>query len=405
MSKHYSRMPEIHRPRKHAKQRRLGHPAFGRRPNFERLERRDLLTAGMDSGDVELLTVAALFDESAVPDEVVDVSEESSAMSDPAVPTLMLFSKDVSVAADEEIETEIVLLDESGFPVPTRFSEEFPAAEETTVTFAAFGGEVLDGEVFEEVDGGGDYYEKEAAFTSFDGEVLKGEAFEEGDEGVAYYEKEFAFTPSDGEVLDGELDVVDQPLLLRSLADADVKADVAMFDESEPPMPSAFEDDTIAPEETFVTFTAQGGEALDGEADVVDEPVLMRNAATDTEGDVADGDLVDGDVVEGDPSEELMLYAAMGPSPWQNLDNPDDVNVDGWTTPMDALLIINPVNEGVSLSALTAAPASLFVDVNGDRILDANDAIQVINTLNAAGEAPIAADAARRMAPSGTTAT
>jgi hypothetical protein len=94
-----------------------------------------------------------------------------------------------------------------------------------------------------------------------------------------------------------------------------------------------------------------------------------------------------------------MLYAAMGPSPWQNLDNPDDVNVDGWTTPMDALLIINPVNEGVSLSALTAAPASLFVDVNGDRILDANDAIQVINTLNAASEAPIAADAARRMAP------
>ena len=96
-----------------------------------------------------------------------------------------------------------------------------------------------------------------------------------------------------------------------------------------------------------------------------------------------------------------MLYAATGPSPWQNLDNPDDVNVDGWTTPVDALLVINRVNEGVLLSAVTAAPTSLFVDVNGDRSLDTNDAIQVINTLNAADEAPVAAaaDAARRVAP------
>ncbi len=99
-----------------------------------------------------------------------------------------------------------------------------------------------------------------------------------------------------------------------------------------------------------------------------------------------------------DSLEEMMLLSAMGPSPWQNLNDPDDVNVDGWTTARDALLVINRINDGVPLSAL-AAPVTLFVDVNGDRNLDAGDAAQVINTLNGAAEAPLAVEEANRVAP------
>jgi L-fucose isomerase-like protein len=94
----------------------------------------------------------------------------------------------------------------------------------------------------------------------------------------------------------------------------------------------------------------------------------------------------------------------MGPSPWQNLDNPVDVNADGWTTPFDALLVINRVSEGVSLSALEVLSTSIFADVNGDRNLDATDAIHVINTLNVGpegiGDAELSSDeAASRVAP------
>jgi len=97
-------------------------------------------------------------------------------------------------------------------------------------------------------------------------------------------------------------------------------------------------------------------------------------------------------------SDEMILLTAMGPSPWQNQDDPDDVNVDGWTTARDALLVINRLNDGLLLSAL-ASPVTLFVDVNGDRSLDAGDAVQVINTLNGAGQAPLAAEEASRVAP------
>jgi hypothetical protein len=131
------------------------------------------------------------------------------------------------------------------------------------------------------------------------------------------------------------------------------------------------------------------GETLQVEADGGAESVLMSDSPTDSEW-VA---------TAADPSDEIMLLSAMGPSPWQNQDDPDDVNVDGLTTPCDALLVINRVNEGVLLAASAASEVAFFVDVNGDRSLDANDAVQVINTLNESDPAPFAADAASRVAP------
>ena len=114
-------------------------------------------------------------------------------------------------------------------------------------------------------------------------------------------------------------------------------------------------------EEDFVTITAFQGENLEAEYQLLDDAAEW---------------------LDGDPSAEIFRLTAMGPSPWQNPDNPVDVNADGWATPHDALLVINRVNEGVALSAWAALSTAVFADVNGDRSLDATDAVQVINTLN-----------------------
>jgi hypothetical protein len=96
---------------------------------------------------------------------------------------------------------------------------------------------------------------------------------------------------------------------------------------------------------------------------------------------------------------EIMLLAATGPSPWQNLDSPEDVNADGWATPIDVLLIINGIGQDVALSTSLSLPVSLFLDVNGDRHLDASDAIQVVNLLNGGDQAERSADLASHAVP------
>jgi large repetitive protein len=68
-----------------------------------------------------------------------------------------------------------------------------------------------------------------------------------------------------------------------------------------------------------------------------------------------------------------------------NLNNPVDVNNDGYVSPLDALIVINYMNAN---GPGTAAPTSGFsagpyVDVNGDGSITPLDALIVINYLNA----------------------
>ncbi|MFV1969261.1 MAG: Ig-like domain-containing protein, partial [Pirellulaceae bacterium] len=77
------------------------------------------------------------------------------------------------------------------------------------------------------------------------------------------------------------------------------------------------------------------------------------------------------------------------PSAWQNLQNPLDVNADGFISPIDALLIINSLNRGgarelpVPVVPPNAPPP--FYDVNGDGFISPADALQVINYVNDQG--------------------
>ena len=60
-----------------------------------------------------------------------------------------------------------------------------------------------------------------------------------------------------------------------------------------------------------------------------------------------------------------------------NYEQPTDVNVDGVTSPVDALSVINELNQKSSTII-----SSMMVDTNGDRIVSPIDALLVINQLN-----------------------
>ena len=71
---------------------------------------------------------------------------------------------------------------------------------------------------------------------------------------------------------------------------------------------------------------------------------------------------------------------------WQNNDAPNDVNMDGFVTPLDVLEIINAINSKSVPQALpnpaTQVQPPPFVDVNGDGLLTPLDVLIVVNQLN-----------------------
>ncbi len=75
-------------------------------------------------------------------------------------------------------------------------------------------------------------------------------------------------------------------------------------------------------------------------------------------------------------------------SPWQNANNPFDVNNDSFVSAIDALLIINDVNANGARdlrgSGLNPPP---FIDASGDSFVSALDALIVINFINSQGSA------------------
>ena len=85
---------------------------------------------------------------------------------------------------------------------------------------------------------------------------------------------------------------------------------------------------------------------------------------------------------------EGLTVTIAGPTPWQNPLRPFDVDVSGFTSSLDALLIINALArtdgaQSLPLGIPTVEQLSefLFVDVSGDAVLSALDALRVINEL------------------------
>ncbi len=96
-----------------------------------------------------------------------------------------------------------------------------------------------------------------------------------------------------------------------------------------------------------------------------------------------------------DPSEDPPVCWVLGPvgpdgegepPPWQNPDNPLDVNDDDLITPLDALVITNDINANGSRvlpdPPISPPPPPPYLDVNGDGAVTPVDELLVINYLN-----------------------
>ncbi len=88
-------------------------------------------------------------------------------------------------------------------------------------------------------------------------------------------------------------------------------------------------------------------------------------------------------------SKDFLLTVLANESPWTNPEDPTDVDNNGTTNPIDALIIINSLNnEGprILTEPISYEPeVPRFIDVNGDGRVTPIDALIIINMLNRQG--------------------
>jgi hypothetical protein len=85
------------------------------------------------------------------------------------------------------------------------------------------------------------------------------------------------------------------------------------------------------------------------------------------------------------PSPGREPGSVVNPFPWHNADWPEDVNGDGAVVPLDALLVINALNERTDWTLPPPGEDDLpleYLDVHPDNQLSPLDALTVINFLN-----------------------
>lgn len=94
---------------------------------------------------------------------------------------------------------------------------------------------------------------------------------------------------------------------------------------------------------------------------------------------------------------------SQNPHPWQNDSLPEDTNNDGVVVPLDALLVINDINDNGprQLPVPPVAPdlPPPFLDVNGDDRLSAIDALLVINFINNALQGAVVGEFSKSASP------
>jgi hypothetical protein len=86
----------------------------------------------------------------------------------------------------------------------------------------------------------------------------------------------------------------------------------------------------------------------------------------------------------GFPTTTQVLHVTDSDSRWQNANNPFDVDNNGVVAPNDALTIINYLN-AFGPGPVPAGNPPPYYDVNSDNFISASDALMVINVINAHG--------------------
>ena len=127
-------------------------------------------------------------------------------------------------------------------------------------------------------------------------------------------------------------------------------------------------------------------EVTDGRFEVQNGLLRLRDGISIEEGSPPLNLLVLATAGNGDRiSGPIPLVVTPPRSPYQNPNNHPDVNRDGYVTPLDALIVLNMLNEGAELPAGgpgSGEPPSVTPDVNGDNRLSPVDLLLIINRLN-----------------------
>jgi hypothetical protein len=135
--------------------------------------------------------------------------------------------------------------------------------------------------------------------------------------------------------------------------------------------------------ETAVTTNAQGAYAI------TSLPVGSYYVEASTpSGRVVEGSRRQVSLAEGESLGSVDLIAHTGAISWQNPIQPTDVNGDGYVTPQDALVLINYINAHSGNSSLPNDLPSPYYDVDGNGLITAADVLVVINRLNQATASP-----------------
>jgi hypothetical protein len=84
-------------------------------------------------------------------------------------------------------------------------------------------------------------------------------------------------------------------------------------------------------------------------------------------------------------TEQIAITVLAHPLPWQNEANAADANADGSVAPVDALVIINYINEKGTIQLPVPPPTAIvfYYDTNGDGFVSPVDVLIIINLLNA----------------------
>ena len=184
---------------------------------------------------------------------------------------------------------------------------------------------------------------------------------EQDDELLDEEDEEEPCHEEDGDEFDEDLVEEDEP---ADEEDGELDGDL-----DEEPDDESEEADDESNEEDFGEGDEE--EPLDDE---FDEPIEDEESDDGAEGD----DEADGDEEESD-DEDFEDES----SPFQNQDEPTDVNNDGNTSPSDALMVINYLSTHESgLIREIAQVLGRYIDVNGDGSASAMDVLRIINFLS-----------------------
>ena len=77
-----------------------------------------------------------------------------------------------------------------------------------------------------------------------------------------------------------------------------------------------------------------------------------------------------------------LMAADLATSAWHNAEDAYDVNDDGHVSPLDALIVINDLNDRGPRALTSEADGGPYIDVNGDKFASPADALGIINFLN-----------------------